>query len=302
MTWFFAAFLSVICWGIIGIIDSYLLRKFSKNIFVLSWNQAIWSVFFLSLIAAFVGLDLLKTSWLPWLLLGGFFAYIGDLSYWSFLRRVEASVVNTAWVFHSLLISLLGWMVFGEAFYASHIFGIVLVIVGVLLLLLWGKCQHLTVKSLGFAWCVAIAYVPFYLVQKISMDAGTSVLIATFWTLFGRECLGLVFPLLVPKLRSDVLNFPFVKNRAFLFANSGVIALFFLAVSLNTFAIAHGPMTLVPVVWNLQPFVTLMLGWCVMRTLPKFVFTEDFSTTSMLIKVVSYSLTFLGLASIALHG
>jgi drug/metabolite transporter (DMT)-like permease len=134
------------------------------------------------------------------------------------------------------------------------------------------------------------------------MDAGASVLITTFWTLLGRESLALVFPLLVPKLRSDVVSFPFAKNRAFLLANTGVIALFFIAIFLNTFAIAHGPMALVPVVWNLQPFVTLMLGWCVMRTLPKLVFTEDFSTTSMLIKVVSYSLTFLGLASIALHG
>ena len=302
MTWFVAAFLSVICWGIIGILDSYLLRKFSKNIFVLSWNQSIWSVFFLTLIAAIFGTDALRTSWLPWLVLGGFFGYIGDLSYWSFLRRVEASVVNTAWVFHSLLISLLGWTVFGETFYASHILGVALVITGVLLLLLWGKCQHLTVKSLGFAWCVAIAYVPFYLVQKISMDAGTSVLIATFWTLLGRECLALIFPLLVPQLRRDVINSPLTKTLGFILVNFGVIFLFFLAIFLNTFSIAHGPMTLVPVVWNLQPFVTLMLGWCVMRTLPTLVFTEDFSTTSMLIKVVSYSLTFLGLASIALHG
>lgn len=71
---------------------------------------------------------------------------------------------------------------------------------------------------------------------------------------------------------------------------------FYVAEFALTFAYQSGPVSLISVVGNVQPFFVIFLAWVLARFLPSLAAKEVFSKRSMTVKVGSFSIVFIGLA------
>src|SRR3989344_3578282 len=106
--WFLFALLAVLCWSVPIVLDSVLVKNFTRHPFVLMWTQSCISLVVLSVAVFFVPL---QSSWIPWIVAGSVTAYVGDLVLFLALDRIEASVVNIAWAFLAVFLSIIGFVV-----------------------------------------------------------------------------------------------------------------------------------------------------------------------------------------------
>ncbi len=283
-------------WAAISVLDSALVRWYDKHPLALMWPQACFSMSVLTLVAFTVQV---RTPWALALACTGMVAYGGDILFFYILNRVDASVSNIAWAILAVLLCLAGFLFFHEIWSWSQAAGAVLVLGGTVFLSVWHRQESMG-KSLLMLGALALFYVPFYIVKKAALIDGQSVASVFFWLLIGRESLSFIVPLIVPRFRRRVFALAGRVDWKF-FALSGlVIALFFSAEYLGTLAYLYGPISLVAVVANIQPFIVILLAWIgsiiAVQAMPK----EILSAQSVGIKLVSFSIVFCGLALLAL--
>ncbi len=293
--WFPLQMLSVCCWAIVNLLDSVLVEHYHKKPYALQWHQSYWSALLLVILFSLYGV---WTPW-SWALLGvGIVSLFGDWVFFASLDRVDVSLTNVAWAMMAVMLSLGGWLLFGEVWSSLQFLGVALLLGGVLLLTVWGKT--LKGSDLAILFVLAALNVPFYLVQKAALADGVSVMQTFLWAVLGREGFSLIIPLLVPRWRRQVLSlFPGMSWHYFLI-NAVVIVMFFSGVALNTAAYAIGPLSLSAIVTNVQPFVILFLAYVLYRLLPRKAARELLTGQSLRVKIVSFSVVFAGLALLAL--
>ena len=296
--WLLFVLFSAVSWSLVSVLDSLLVANYEKHPLVLSWYQSLFSIVVLFLICLFADT---KTPWWPLLFAMGSFAYIGDLYFFWVLDTLDVSVTNGAWPILSVFLSIAGFLFFRESWSFLQALAAVLIIGGVLFL----SFHHPTGGSLKRTLCIltilAVLYVPTYVVKKAALLAGIPVIAVFFWLLIGREAFSLVIPWCIPTSRRRIIGL--IRkglNVRFLLIGAAVIFSFFSGEFFGALAFKGGPLSLVSVVSNIQPFIVIALAWLTAHLVPSHAPRELISARSVYVKLVSFAVVFVGLALLAL--
>ncbi|MBI3331687.1 EamA family transporter [Candidatus Peregrinibacteria bacterium] len=294
--WIFLQLFSVSLWGWINVLDSLLVRHFEKRPPVMMWYQSLFTVSLLLCFAAFFDV---QTNWAVLLALGGFISYLGDNVFFYTLNRIDVSVTNVAWSLLAVFLSTLGIVYLHESWSGQQWLGALLVFFGVLALSLW----HRTIgrpRDLLLLPLLAALYVPYYFVQELALLRGESLFPVFFWPLFARELSAYTIGLCVSKIRVMVHSTPARFSPLFHVLNGAVIILFFTATYFTAKAYDVGPLSLVSVLGNVQPFFVLGFAGLVYVAMPRFAAKEILTMQSVGLKTVSFAAVFIGLALLGL--
>lgn len=294
--WFFLQIAAVGFWAAINVLDSLLVRRYRGTPVALMWNQSYFSVPLLAAVALTMKVG---SSWALILFLVGVCGYAGDLVFFATLKRIDVSVTNIAWVILSVFLSAGGYAWFGERWSLTQTIGVLFVLISILFLSVWHKRVG-SGAALLLLPALAAMYTPFYLVQKAALHAGEGIVPVFFWSLIGRELISLAIPLGIPSLRSIVIGTARRADAAFFAINAAVILLFFLATYFTTRAFLVGPLSLVAIVGNVQPFFVLLFACMTIRFFPSFAPKELTDSGSVAAKLACFLIAFLGLALLAL--
>lgn len=290
--WFPLTILSAFAWGAINVGNSTLVAKFQKSPSLLLWSQTFVSMLFLGVIAFFYDI---QTPWAYAIFPMAALAYFGDLLFFWILDRLDVSVVNAAWAILAVYMSIVGFVFFGEVWTLQQFAGAALVLVGVFTLSFFSRQISFTRTILLLSF-LAITYVPAYGMRKAALYAGVPVMPVLFWTVLGRDSIAFVAPLLIPSQRRNIIKTLPTCGPMFFVLIGAVISCFYVAEFALTFAYQSGPVSLISVVGNVQPFFVIFLAWVVARFLPSFAAKEVFTQRSMTVKIGSFSIVFIGLA------
>lgn len=290
--WFPLTMLSAFGWAVINVGNSTLVAKFHKSPSLLLWAQTFVSMIFLVIIAAFYDV---RTSWGYVIVPMAALAYFGDILFFWILDRLDVSVVNAAWAILAVYMSIVGYLFFGEVWTVQQFGGAALVLIGVFTLSFFSR-QITFVRTVALLALLAITYVPAYGMRKAALYAGVPVIPVLFWTILGRDSIAFVAPLLIPSQRRNLIKTLPTCGPLFFVLITAVICCFFVAEFALTFAYQSGPVSLISVAGNIQPFFVIFLAWALAYFLPSFAAKEVFSKRSMTVKIGSFSIVFIGLA------
>lgn len=258
------------------------------------WTQSCFSLLFLSIALPFVSLE---SSWIPLLIIGGLIAYCGDLVFFVAVDKMDASVFNIAWAFIAIILSIAGFVLFGESWTPLQTLGVVCVLLGVVMLSYWH--HHITPASLGLLLALAILYSPINVVMKAATDDGEKILTVLFWVLIARELCAFTFPWCLPHFRKRIAESREVIDGMFVFISGFIVAAYFSGEFFAVKAYSVGSISLTSVVGNTQPFVVLFLAWILWRFVPRYASRELLDKQSVKIKLVSFCVVFVGMVLLA---
>jgi drug/metabolite transporter (DMT)-like permease len=296
--WFWLQLLSVCAWAALNVLDSILVRHYEKHPLVLGWNQSCFSMFVLILLAAFTGIA--PNEWTLTLLFFGMIGFIGDIVFWRALDLIDVSITNIAWAILSLFLSIGGFIMFQETWSLMQTIGAVLMIAGVVFLSVWQR-KITSIRSLLLLPALALLYTPFYLTQKVALLNGQTAFAVFFWMILGREAMFFVVPWFIPSIRRRLVRSIPRAAMPFYALNGTVICLFLTAIYLTSQAYDHGPVSLVSMVGNIQPFLVLIFAWIAAKLFPRTASREVLTLQSVRVKIVSFLIVFSGLALLAIH-
>lgn len=292
MIWFWLTVSAALLWSVINVGNSTLVERFRQTPSFQLWVQTAFSMVALAAVALFYDIS---TPWAPILFIFSVLAYLGDLFFFRVLKVLDVSVVNAAWAILAIFLSIAGFLFFEEVWTPLQFAGASLVIAGVLLLSFFHVHVSLP-KTLGMLTLLAILYVPGYTARKAALLAGEPLLPVVFWIILGRDLFAFLVPLGFPSQRRDVLRSVRACPPVFFALSFLVIASFYLAEYLVAWAYASGPLSLIAVTGNVQPFFVIFLAGVLARFAPSLAPKELFSIRSTGIKLLSFLIVFLGLA------
>jgi len=294
--WLVLILASVFLWSWTNVIDSLLVRHYEKHPVVLMWYQSFFGLLVLAAIALFADV---RSAWMPILFVTGLFAYLGDLLFFYVVDKVDISVVNIAWAIFAVFMTIVGFFYFGESWSSMQIIGALFVLSGVLFLSLFH--HHCTFSVLFLLASIAALYLPFNVAEKAILLRGESVLPVFFWAILGRETLAFFFPPCLPRYRRRIRAVLRSASGWFHGLNAFVILLFFIASYLVVLAYDRGPVSLIAVVGNIQPFFVILFAWLLFRRVPRFAPRELLTLQSVQVKIISFAIVFMGLALLAIY-
>lgn len=294
--WVTFQLLSVALWGVINVLDSVLMKHYDHHPVVSMWHQAAFSM--LILIPAWFILSPSVSFWVLPFVFAGMLAYAGDVVFFLALDRIDVSITNIAWTLLSVFLAIAGFLLLQEAWSFMQSVGSLLVFSGVLILSLWQR-KIQSARSLLLLPLLAALYIPFYFVQDLALQNGQNVFTILFWLLLAREGSIFVVSMIVPQLRRKVFGSAARKRVSFHGINAVVIAFFFAATYLTILAYEAGPISLVAIISNAQPFFVLFFAWMALLFFPRFAPREILSRQSVSLKILCFCIVFSGLALIA---
>lgn len=290
--WLPLALASTVCWAWINVLNSAVVARYHKNpLFILTTQASISCVLLLSLAMVVP----VATTWVVPILLSAFIAYVGDFLFFWIVDRLDISVVNAAWAILALFLSLGGFVLFGERWTVLQGIGAALVIGGVLLISFTHAHVSLP-RTLGLLTLLALLYVPFQLTRKAAVMDGQSTTAVFFWMLFGREMLSLVAPFVTARSRAMMGSAIRSMPRSYYAVNFVIILLYYGAELANILSYRIGPISLISVVVNIQPFFVILFAWLLWRFLPRIAPRELLEKQSLSAKFSGFAIAFAGLA------
>lgn len=295
--WFSLTLLSAFLWGAINVGNSTIAAKYKRSPSAQLWIQSLMSGLLLVLTALFFDIS---TSWMPWLFAAAAVSYLGDLVFLRILSLLDVTVVNAAWAILAVFLSIIGFVFFQETWTSMQMAGALLVILGIIVLTFFNRHGSL-IRTVGLLSFLALLYVPGYALRKASLLDDQSLVAVVFWLLAGREFFGVLVPLVIPKLRNEVLRtLREPTNVSFLILSGLVVGSFYIAEFALSRAYVLGPVSLISVTANVQPFFVIALSALLARFLPLYAAKEAFSMRGTSVKIGSFLIVFLGLALLAL--
>jgi drug/metabolite transporter (DMT)-like permease len=289
--WILWTLLSVFSWSLVNVLDSVLVHRFEKHPLALMWSQSLVSVPILIVLSFFLPL---QVSWIPFLLVFGIIGYLGDVWFFHVLDHVDVSVSNIAWSILSLLLALTGLLFFQEGWGVPQTLGALLIVVGTFFLSFFHQKLNVQ-KTLVLVCMLATLYLPYYIAKKIAIDRGIPAESVFFWMLAGREMTSILVPLFMSKVRYVAVQ-AMRGSYAFMLVNAIVIVLFLLAEFFGALAYQSGSLSLVAITANVQPFMVMGIAWVFLRIKPSHSARELLTRQSVVVKIISFSIVFLGLA------
>ena len=292
--WLSFAVGSVVVWSIPLVMDSILIKHYEKDPFILMWTQSCISMVLLSIAAFFVPFE---SAWIPWLILSSIVAYFGDIVLFVGLHRMDVSVLNIAWAIGAIFLSIIGFLFFGESWTTLQTIAVVCILGGVGFLSYWH--HHINFSAVLILIALAALYTPTNAVQKAALFSGELIYTTIFWQLLTREAFSFVFPWTMPSFRKKIRTLPGRVDSLFYHLTFWIIVTYFLGVYLLAKAYQSGPLSLISVVGNIQPFVVLFFAWIVWRLFPRYCPKELLDGQSVVVKLVSFIIVFIGLGLLA---
>ncbi len=290
--WFSLTIVSALFWAIINVGNSVLVARYQKSPSLLVWIQTLFSMIALSLVALTHDVS---TPWIPVLFASAAIAYLGDLLFFWILDRLDVSVVNAAWAILAMFMSIGGFFLFDEMWSLQQLVGASLVLFGVIALSFFNVHVSLS-RTLLLLTALAAFYVPAYLARKGALVAGEPLLPVVFWIILGRDFFGFVLPLVIPSKRTDLVRILPTCPPSFFLLSLLVITCFYCAEVALSIAYTSGPVSLISVTGNVQPFFVIFLAGLTARYLPSYAPKELFNFRSTGIKLASFLIVFFGLA------
>ncbi len=294
--WIPITLISAFFWAAVNVLDSSLVKNYDKHPMMLMWSQSLFSIPALIIIALTCNI---QTDWKTWLMIGGAIAFLGDLLFFYVLDRIDTSISNAAWAILALLLSLGGFLLFQESWTTMQTVGAVLILGGAGFLSFWHRHISL-VRTLLLLTALAALYAPTYLLKKAAVDAGQGLLPVFFWLVLSREILATTLPWFSTKGRGRIRSLVSRADIPFYVISGIVIVCFFLGEFLGGAAYQVGPISLVAVVGNIQPFIVILLAWVIARFIPQHAARELLTMHSLQTKVVGFTAVFIGLALLSL--
>jgi drug/metabolite transporter (DMT)-like permease len=295
--WLTFILLSSLGWALVNVLDSLLVRHYEKHPVVLMWSQSLFSVVVLAILACFYDLH---TSWWPLLFAMGLCAYLADLFFFWVLGHLDVSITNAAWPILSIFLSIAGFALFQESWTLLQATGSALILAGVFFLSFHHAESGSLLRTLGILLLLAALYIPTYVAKKAALLAGQDVVAVFFWLIIGRETIALLLPCLVPAYRKRIKHLVKVMDWKFFAIGGAVIACFLFGEFTGGLSYLYGPISLVSVVSNIQPFMVIGLAAFMAWVLPSYAPKELLSARSVRVKLVSFGIVFLGLALLTL--
>ena len=292
--WLLYALLMVLGWSLAIVFDSLLVRHYEKNPFILMWTQSCFSMLFLVYLSPLV---VLEPAWMPLLAVGAVIAYFGDLVFFLAIDRMDASVFNIAWAILAVLLGIAGFFLFGESWTLTQALAALCILAGIIILSYWHR--HITPAAFGLLVLLAFLYAPGNVVQKMALNGGVPLLTMMFWFLLFRECTSFTFHWCMPRFRRLMAHFIVKVDFTFVWITGFVVATYFLGVFFAAHAFAAGPISLIAVVGNVQPFLVLFLAWVLFRIAPLYASRELLDWQSVRVKLVSFCVVFVGMMLLA---
>jgi drug/metabolite transporter (DMT)-like permease len=202
--------------------------------------------------------------------------------------------VNIAWAFLAIVLSIIGFYFFGESWSVSQMIGVVCILGGVCFLSYYH--HHIGWASIGLLVGLGLLYAPSNAVQKAALFHGEVLYTTVFWQLASRECFSFLFPWCLPNFRRKIGPFLFrISSFRFWAISFIVIITYFLGMYLLAEAYKAGPISLVSVVGNIQPFTVLLFAWVLWKLFPKFASKEFFDSQAVAVKLLTFLIVFAGL-------
>ncbi len=292
--WLLYVLLSTFLWALTNVLDSSLVHNYEKKPMALMWSQSMFSIPILVLLAFFLPLE---TPWLWTLILFGIIGYAGDLWFFHVLAHIDVSITNIAWALLSLLLVASGFLFFGESWGVFQSVGALFIVGGTLTLSLFH--QKVDVRQmLWFVIVLAAFFLPFYLMKKWAIHEGQNPLTVFYWLVCGREAFSFFFGSVFTEVRHTAFR-AIRMSWHFTAINAFVIVCFFLAEFTGTLAVASGPLSLVSIVYNIQPFMVMGLAGALVMFIPSKAPKELLTRQSIQLKVFCFCIVFTGLAFLA---
>lgn len=294
--WLLFALFSTLSLAIVSILNSIFVHNYIKSPLAITWIQSCISLAFLFIVGPFFDLS---STWVTTLVLIGITAYAGDLCFFYVIDKFDISVQNSSWAILSLLLSIAGFIFFHESWTIFQSLGAAFIVGGTLLLSLYH--QHINIwRTFGLFLASSILYVPYYVVMKAALDDGQSIASVLFWLFIGREFFSIMTPLLSPQTFHD--NFKNVRLQTFFIVISIItVIIYFIAQYAEALALETGPISLVALVINVQPFLVMGIARICTTLWPTNAPKELLTRQSIKIKLSTFILVFVGLALIGIY-
>ncbi len=275
--------------------DSILVKKYTKNAMAILWALGIAKIPIVVIVPFIIDV---RSAWMLPVVLTSLLAYGGDFLYYRAIRRLDVSVMNAGWAILAIVISIGGFIFFGESWNAMQSVGVIMVLGGVILLSVWHKNIPVIWTACMFL-LMSFAYAPGLLVQKASQVDGAHIIVILYWFFCTKAFVQCLFPILRKHWRRTVIDEIFPLKFSFsLFIFFGVI-FWILGAFFSILAFRTGFVSLVSVVGNVQPFVVICMALIIASLLPAYAPKELLTTQSVQIKLVSFCIVFAGLAMLA---
>jgi drug/metabolite transporter (DMT)-like permease len=232
------------------------------------------------------------------LFLVGVFSYGSVLAYYYALDRIDVSVVNAAWSLQSVYVAVLAFLILGEQWTELQAGGVGLILLGVFALFFWHK--HVSIlHTFLLLSLVAIPYIPSFFVQKAAMSTGATLASTIFFSRIGRDAFAVLLPFAHPRLRRSLAPLFARASASFLLLNASSAVLSLIAIAFSVTAFTAGPLSLVSIIGNAQPFFTILIASLLLAFSPTYAPRELLTAQSVSVKLTSFGIVFLGLALLA---
>lgn len=294
--WILYSLLSSAAWASVNILDSVLVNKYDKYPIALMWFGG---VFKLCIILSFFLILPVYTAYWGMLFACGVILYVVALLYFHILQRIDTSVTQSAWAIESIILSVAGVIFFAEHWTIVQTIGVVLILIGVFVLTYWHQ-QLSVLRSAGLLVLLGVVGAPTEFGLKYATLHGVSPLLASFWFMSGSVCVSLLVPLFAKKTLRQIKEILTESNQKF------YICIFFNGVlgfvgSLSVIkAFSLGPLSLVTIASNVQPFLVILFAWLLSKTTTTHIPKEILTRQSISVKLICFSLVFGGLALFAI--
>lgn len=296
--WLLYSFISSSAWAVVNILDSILVHKYEKNPAVLLWFNGVVRILVIFSFPLFVSV---RTPY--WFMLFGVSAglYLASLLYFRILEHLDTSVTQSAWAIESIFLSLLGFAFLSEHWSLAQTFGSVLILTGVFLLSYWHR--HISVgRTMGFLALLALIGTPAEFSLKFALGKGVPYLAILFWYQLGTNSFAVLFPLFRLNIRKQIAHV--IRTVPWKFYGTLLLDISFAFLGLVTVIRAFdlGPLSLVSIANNCQPFLIMLFVWLLLKTKTTHIPKELLTRQSVQVKLFCFAFVFAGLALLVVNG
>ncbi|PIR53541.1 hypothetical protein COU76_00660 [Candidatus Peregrinibacteria bacterium CG10_big_fil_rev_8_21_14_0_10_49_10] len=289
--WLFFSIFSAACWSCVNILDSILVNRYEKHPLVLLWCLRVFTLLLLISFPLFTSLHT-KLWWLPFL--SGVAMYLPALVYLSVLEHIDTSVAQSTWAIESVFLSILGFLFLAESWTPVQTAGAVLIIAAVFCLAHWHRYRSVP-KTVGVLTLIALLGAPGEFGIKLSLTLGVSHSQTFFWSILSTSCIAIVFPLLQSSSRKRIRSLVHTAPPAFYGLLLGDTIISFIGCYTVMKAFEIGPLSLVAIAGNVQPFFVILFVWLLSKSRSTHVPKELLTRQSVQVKLVSFTLMLVGL-------
>ena len=296
--WLLFTVLSAGIWAIGNIFDSIIVHHYEPRALVQTFYRGLLRLPILVLMPFVISIE---TEWMWLLLASGLFYYLLILSYLYALKHIDASITQSSWALQAILLSIVGFLWFNETWSLMQTVGASLVLLSVFLLCYW----HKHISTLRTVWLLLLpgfVGIPGEVILKTAADAHVSPWVSAYWSFLSVAVLAVVTPCLIPSMRKNVVHSPAARQPSFYAATFLVVLTGFMGFVAIIHAYSTGPLSLISIAGNVQPFLVILFAWLLLQTKTARVPKELLTKQSVQLKLACFSFVFVGLALLISNG